>query len=144
MDLETSRCSANHVSIDVRSLADEEKDAYVDFFVDSELPEFSPRIGIFGAPQCRCTNSVITLIVMLLGMVMATIGACLLLFFTQENTIIPLGITLIAVGFLMMFWGCIVWTSEIMCNDFIGNLYQRIKEAPMKNAIKRREKAMSR
>ena len=102
------------------------------------------RLGLFGAPMCRLTTSVITLVGMMVGMVSATAGACIILFFTQEPTIIPLGITLLSLGGVLIFIGLIMWTSEFLCDDCLGRAYNKVKKAPLKNAIKRREKLASR
>lgn len=107
------------------------------------ISEFS-RLGIFGAPMCRLTTSVITLIGMMVGMVLATAGACIILFFTQEPTITPLGITLLSLGGILVFVGLIMWVSEFLFDDCLGRAYNKVKKAPLKNAIKRREKLASR
>uniref|UniRef100_A0A1I7XCE4 Col_cuticle_N domain-containing protein n=1 Tax=Heterorhabditis bacteriophora TaxID=37862 RepID=A0A1I7XCE4_HETBA len=51
--------------------------------------EFTPVMGKFGAPKCRCTPSLISLIAMMIGLVVMTIGLCLVLFFTQEALFLP-------------------------------------------------------
>lgn len=49
------------------------------------------------------------------------------------------GITLSVIGILLLMIGCVFWTSEFMCNDCLTECFVKLKEAPVKNAIKRRE-----
>uniref|UniRef100_A0AC34RBD6 Uncharacterized protein n=1 Tax=Panagrolaimus sp. JU765 TaxID=591449 RepID=A0AC34RBD6_9BILA len=148
--IETSRVpkkeeSENVIVIETRPdsiVGDDE--STIDFFVEGEFPEFVPKLGILGAPMCRLTTSVITLIGMMIGLVMGTTGACIVVFFTQEPTIIPLGVTLLSIGGILVFIGLIMWMSEFMFDDCLGRAYHKIRKAPYKNAIKRREKLASR
>ncbi|KAH7698646.1 hypothetical protein AAVH_34257, partial [Aphelenchoides avenae] len=97
-------------------------------------------LGFFGAPECRCTTSLMALLAIMAGMVMTTSGACVLVFFNQENTVIPLGVTLVAVGILLLFIGAVMWCSEFCCGNCLARVYDKVKEAPMKQAIKRRSR----
>lgn len=82
-----------------------------------------------------------SLIGMLLGLIVTTTGLCLLIFFlNEEPTIWPLGATLSTIGILLFLLGLIMWTSEFLCNDCLERAQQKIKEAPLKNAIKRRSR----
>jgi len=128
------------------SIGDEElRNASFDIFDESELPMFQPRIGVFGAPKCRFTTSVIALLSITIGMVLTTSGACILIFFVeQEPTILPLGLTLGFLGLVMFVIGGIMWVSEFMCNDCLGKAYEKMKEAPLKNALERRSRMASR
>lgn len=99
------------------------------------------RLGYFGAPQCRFTTSVISLLGITIGMTLATSGACILVFFVeQEPTVFPLGVTLGALGLVMLFIGMMMWISEFMLNDCLGKAYVKMKEAPLKNALERRSR----
>uniref|UniRef100_A0A7I4XVW4 Transmembrane protein 114 n=1 Tax=Haemonchus contortus TaxID=6289 RepID=A0A7I4XVW4_HAECO len=104
--------------------------------------EFTPVMGKFGAPKCRCTSSLISLLAMCIGLVVLTIGLSLLIFFTQETLFLPPGITLSAIGFLLLLIGCVFWTSEFLCNDCLTDCIVKLQEAPVKNAIKRREERL--
>ncbi|KAI6221326.1 hypothetical protein M3Y99_01562100 [Aphelenchoides fujianensis] len=128
------------------SLGDDElRNASFDIFYESELPAFQPKLGMFGAPECRCTTSVIALVALTTGMVLFTSGACILTFFVEvEPTILPLGVTLAGLGILLFFIGGSMWISEFLCNDCLGRTYSKLKEAPLKNAIERRSRMASR
>ena len=77
-------------------------------------------------------------------MVMCTSGACILLFVIQEEPVyFPLGCTLLGVGSLLLFIGTVMWMSEFLCNDCLATAYHKIKSAPLKNAIKRRERLIA-
>ncbi|KAI1728332.1 hypothetical protein DdX_00503 [Ditylenchus destructor] len=141
------------IAVELQSLGDEElRNASFDIFQDDDdgstnfdPTHFVPRLGVFGAPACRWTSSVMSLIGMMSGMVLATGGICILLFFIDEEpTIMPLGVTLLVVGTLLLLLGVIMWLSEFMCNDCLGKLHKKIQEAPLKNAIKRRSRMASR
>lgn len=91
--------------------------------------------------MCRWTSSVMSLVGMMLGLIVLTSGICILIFFTNEEpTIWPLGATLFGIGILLFSLGLVMWTSEFLCNDCLGRAQQKMKEAPMKNAIKRRSR----
>jgi hypothetical protein len=78
-------------------------------------------------------------------MTLITSGACILIFFVdQEPTIMPLGVTLGALGLIMFLVGALMWMSEFMCNDCLGRAYEKMKDAPLKNAIQRRSRMASR
>uniref|UniRef100_A0A915CRX3 Uncharacterized protein n=1 Tax=Ditylenchus dipsaci TaxID=166011 RepID=A0A915CRX3_9BILA len=145
------------IAVELQSIADDEsKGSSFDMF--REIDEdggnsdgilmstyFTPKLGFFGAPACRWTSSVMSLVGMMCGMVIAVTGICILLFFVDEEpTIMPLGFTLLVVGVLMLILGMLMWMSEFMCNDCLGKCHQKMKEAPMKNAIKRRSRMASR
>ncbi|KAK5975703.1 hypothetical protein GCK32_015104, partial [Trichostrongylus colubriformis] len=51
--------------------------------------EFTPVMGKFGAPKCRCTSSLISLLAMCIGLVVLTAGLSLLIFFNQETLVLP-------------------------------------------------------
>uniref|UniRef100_A0AC35F3Z7 Transmembrane protein n=1 Tax=Panagrolaimus sp. PS1159 TaxID=55785 RepID=A0AC35F3Z7_9BILA len=116
----------------------------LDMFEDFDVPEFVPKLGIFGAPLCRLTTSVISLVGMMFGMVMCTTGACILLFIIQEEPVYySLGVTLLSVGGILLFIGLLMWMSEFMCNDCLGKAYHKVKSAPLKNALRRRERLIA-
>lgn len=103
------------------------------------------RLGIFGAPMCRWTSSVIALIGIMTGIVLFTSGICILVFFVDEEpTVWPLGVTLSAVGVLLSLLGGIMWMSEFMCNQCLDKIQKKIQDAPIKNAIRRRSRMASR
>ena len=103
------------------------------------------RLGMFGAPECRWTTSVIALLAITLGMTLITSGACIMIFFVeQEPTIMPLGVTLSALGLIMFLVGGLMWMSEFMCNDCLARAYEKMRNAPLKNAIERRSRMNSR
>lgn len=78
-------------------------------------------------------------------MTLATSGACIIIFFVeQEPTILPLGVTLAGLGLLMLFIGVVMWVSEFMLNDCLGRAYVKMKDAPLKNALERRSRMASR
>ncbi|VDL77633.1 unnamed protein product [Nippostrongylus brasiliensis] len=104
--------------------------------------EFRPIMGKFGAPKCRCTSSLLSLLAMCIGLVVLSVGLCLLTFFTQEALFIPPGITFSVIGILLLLIGCVFWTSEFMCNDCLSDCFVKLKEAPMKSALKRREERL--
>ncbi|CAI4222395.1 unnamed protein product [Auanema sp. JU1783] len=124
---------ASPTSIDIEMIGNE------GMYYDNE---FTPVMGKFGAPQCRCTPSLISLIGICIGMIIMTVGICLLIFFTHEQLFIPPGITLSCIGFLLLLIGTVFWTSEFMCDDCITKCFTKIQEAPMRNAIKRREERL--
>ncbi|CAD5208849.1 unnamed protein product [Bursaphelenchus xylophilus] len=112
---------------------------------DEEIIVFTPKIGMFGAPQCRCTTSVIALLAIIFGMTFSTSGLCVLVFFVEtEPTLLPLGLTLAGLGVVMFTIGSLMWCSEFMCNNCLKTAYTKIKEAPLKNAIERRSRMASR
>ncbi|KAI6203771.1 hypothetical protein M3Y94_00595000 [Aphelenchoides besseyi] len=124
---------------------DDLRNASFDIFDETDLPVFQPKLNAFGAPEFRCTTSVIALLALTTGMVLITSGACILVFFVDvEPTIFPLGITLGALGLLLFLIGSAMWCSEFMCNDCLGRTYVKLKEAPLKNAIERRSRMASR
>ncbi|CAD5206304.1 unnamed protein product [Bursaphelenchus okinawaensis] len=112
---------------------------------DDDIIVFTPKIGAFGAPQCRCTTAVIALLAIIFGLVFSTSGLCILVFFVEtEPTLLPLGITLSGLGIIMFVVGGLMWCSEFMCNNCLKKAYVKIKEAPLKNAIERRSRMASR
>uniref|UniRef100_A0A0K0G3V4 Uncharacterized protein n=1 Tax=Strongyloides venezuelensis TaxID=75913 RepID=A0A0K0G3V4_STRVS len=111
--------------------------------VTSTEINFTPRIGKFGAPRCVCLSSVVALVAFCFGMILLTTGICILLFWDQEPIIHPFGYTLIGIGIILFVMGSCMWMSEFICGNCFGKLYTKMKEAPMKNAIKRREKIIA-
>uniref|UniRef100_A0A0N5A7E5 Uncharacterized protein n=1 Tax=Parastrongyloides trichosuri TaxID=131310 RepID=A0A0N5A7E5_PARTI len=111
--------------------------------VTSTEINFTPKIGKFGAPRCVCLSSVAALVAFCFGMILFTTGTCILIFWDQEPTIHPLGYTLIGIGGILFTMGSCMWLSEFVCGDCFGKIYTRMKEAPLKNAIKRREKVLA-
>ncbi|KAK6043975.1 hypothetical protein COOONC_18520 [Cooperia oncophora] len=126
------------VRISSPSLAD------IEMQPDMFFNEFTPVMGKFGAPKCRCTSSLISLLAMCIGLVVLTIGLSLLIFFTQETLFLPPGggITFSVIGILLLLIGCVFWTSEFFCNDCLTDCFVKLQEAPVKNAIKRREQTI--
>uniref|UniRef100_A0AC35TNM5 Uncharacterized protein n=1 Tax=Rhabditophanes sp. KR3021 TaxID=114890 RepID=A0AC35TNM5_9BILA len=104
---------------------------------------FVPRLNKFGAPSCVCLNSVTAIVFFCIGMVIGVSGGCILIFFNQEPTIHPLAYTLITLGIVMFISGNCMLMSEFICGNCFGKLYSRLKAAPLKNAIKRREKVLA-
>uniref|UniRef100_A0A0K0E7X3 Uncharacterized protein n=1 Tax=Strongyloides stercoralis TaxID=6248 RepID=A0A0K0E7X3_STRER len=111
--------------------------------VTSTEINFTPKIGKFGAPKCVCISSVAALVSFCFGMILFTTGTCILIFWDQEPTIHPLGYTLMAIGLILFIMGSCMWISEFMCGNCFGKMYKKVREAPMKNAIKRREKILA-
>ncbi|CEF64456.1 Hypothetical protein SRAE_1000271000 [Strongyloides ratti] len=111
--------------------------------VTSTEINFTPKIGKFGAPKCVCISSVAALIAFCFGMILFTTGICILIFWDQEPTIHPLGYTLMGIGIILFTMGSCMWISEFVCGNCFGKIYQKVREAPMKNAIKRREKIIA-
>ncbi|KAK6726428.1 hypothetical protein RB195_004630 [Necator americanus] len=116
----------------------------VDIEISSDIHynDFSPVLGKFGAPKCRCTSSLISLLAMCVGLVVFSTGLCFIIFFDQEILFFPPGITLSGIGILLLVIGCVFWISEFMCNDCLTDVAVKLREAPIKNAQKRREERL--
>jgi hypothetical protein len=83
------------------------------------------RMGRFGAPKCRWTNSVIALCVSLTGLVLLGIGACMALFFANEELALAFGIVLVTVGFLLLVGGSGYYGTKYMCNNQFKHFARR-------------------
>ncbi|EYB92885.1 hypothetical protein Y032_0189g1215 [Ancylostoma ceylanicum] len=114
----------------------------IEMHPDMSYDEFTPVMGKFGAPKCRWTSSLISLLAMCVGLVVLTTGLCFVMFFSQEALFLPPGITFSAIGILLLLIGCVFWTSEFLCNDCLTTVAIKLHEAPMKNALKRREERL--
>uniref|UniRef100_A0A7E4VHI8 IncA protein n=1 Tax=Panagrellus redivivus TaxID=6233 RepID=A0A7E4VHI8_PANRE len=144
MEMDTARKPKSSDTDSVVTVPVDDEISFEIFEEPGDMTEFVPKLGIFGAPVCRLTTSVISLIGMMTGMVVVTGGLCIIVFFTQEPTITPFGITLCAVGGLLFTIGFIMWTSEFVFDDCLGRCYRKAKKAPLRNAIARRERIASR
>jgi len=69
-------------------------------------PERDPKkVGILGAPQCRCTPLVLALCVGLTGLVTVGVGSCMAAFMWHDETPKALGLSLVGLGIAMMIAG---------------------------------------
>jgi len=79
------------------------------------------KLGVFGAPQCRCTPLVLALCVALTGLVTVGVGACMAAFMWHDETPKALGLALVGLGIAMLFAG-----SGLFCYDsYVRSLMPR-------------------
>ncbi|CAJ0946660.1 unnamed protein product, partial [Mesorhabditis belari] len=117
----------------------------IEFDPPPYVDEFTPVMGILGAPKCRCTSSLLALLSMMTGLVLVTSGAAITFFFyTQEALVITPGVTLMSIGIVLTLLGCVSWVSRFMLHDCLARVYSHMKAAPVKEAQRRRAKRLSR
>jgi len=63
------------------------------------------KIGVLGAPQCRCTPLVLALCIALTGLVVVGVGACMAGFMWADDTPKALGLSLVGLGSVMIIAG---------------------------------------
>ncbi|VDP00537.1 unnamed protein product [Heligmosomoides polygyrus] len=83
--------SARSDILEMRSVRITSPSLDIEMQPDMLYDEFTPVMGKFGAPKCRCTSSLISLLAMCIGLVVFTVGLCLVTFFSQELLFLPPG-----------------------------------------------------
>uniref|UniRef100_A0A914UVG7 Transmembrane protein n=1 Tax=Plectus sambesii TaxID=2011161 RepID=A0A914UVG7_9BILA len=81
----------------------------------------------YGAPECRCTNGLISLCTLLIGLVLLGSGACTALFFWHDKLAMAPGFVFIFVGVILTVVGGGYYTATLLCPGQLKRLTRRPK-----------------
>jgi len=70
------------------------------------------KMGICGAPPCRCSPLLLALCIILTGLVLVGVGSCIVGFMGNDTAPKALGASLIAIGLVMMIVGAICFVYD--------------------------------